>query len=652
MPDANPAFRRRAAYAVTGVAVLSWMVIVGLVTGLRYGGDIRGLLCIGEEAYLPAALDAAPRAGPTGYDGQQYAALATDPLLRDPETAQALDAPHYRATRILVPLAAWTLALGRPGPAIIAYQLLCWCLALGAVFLVARWLANEGRSPWWALPLVGSAGLVASMIRSTPDAAALCLILAALLLHARGRAGAALVAATAAVLARETSYLAVLAIVLDELRHRRPSRAAGFALVPLVPFLGWQLYLTHRLGASTAFGSIAFTTPFAWLPEKLPLVVRASGISWQELFGLLAVAATTLGFLLIASRPAEWAPPELAFLAFGALGLVLTYDAYVETWGYGRILIAVPFLATLLAERQRSPARRWALRAVPVFYLVAGMTMVRWEVGEATRGRTLLAAVRATAAYGPRGRPASLTAVAPQPLYVVPVANSTGRAGARWQTWLEVTNLSSGANTVLVDLLPAGSGGWSSLHAAIDLAPGQKRAWRNALNQIFGFSGSGALRLTPLAGPVTAESFTANVAAGGAQAPLLPAVGEDQAFRTGARATLRGLFHDPAPGAGVRTNVGLLNLSRRPVRVRIHAYDAGERRLGHLDVRVPHRGFLQVDDVFARVSAGRVSGGSAVVEATTPGAAFLVYASVIRGPAAPVVYVFPQRDGRDAPAPQ
>ena len=625
---------------MTLVGVLFWVLVVLFVAHVRYAGDIRGLLCIGEEAYLPAAFEAVPRAGPAGYDGQQYAALATDPLLREFDTARALDAPVYRAGRILVPLLAWVLALGQAGPAIIAYQLLCWGLGLAAVFLVARWLAAEERSPWWALPLVCSAGLAAAMIRSTPDAAALCLMLAALWFYARGRFPLAVLLAIAAVLTREASYLAALAIALEELWRRRVARAATFAFTPLVPFLAWHFYLRSVLGAPRPSGGSRFTTPFAWVPEKLPVVFGGPGVSWQEVFGLLAVAATIVAFILVASRPTTWAAPELAFLASGALGLALTYNVYVETWGYARILIALPFLASLIAERQRSLWRRWSLRAVAVLYLLAGVTMTWWELNAALGGRSLLAALRDTAtAPGKPVQEGGPTATALPPLYVLPVANSRGRAGARWQTWLELTNLAPAGNRVSVELLRAGRAGSSALQATVALEPGQKRAWRNALNQLFGYTGYGALRLSPLAGPVAAVSRTANIAAGTAEVPLLAAIGEDKAIRSGQKATLRGLAHDPSHEVAVRTNVGLLNLSGGRIRVRIAPYDALGHRLGQLEGELPSRGFLQVDDIFAKVEAGTVSDGSAVVEAITPGSAFLAYASVIRGPAAPVAYV-------------
>jgi hypothetical protein len=317
---------------------------------------------------------------------------------------------------------------------------------------------------------------------------------------------------------------------------------------------------------------------------------------------------------------------------------------YVETWGYARILIALPFLASLVAERQRSAWRRWSVRAVTLFYLLAGLTMTRWELSAALGGRSVLAAVRGSATEtGEPTREAGPSAPGFRPLFVLPVANSRGRAGARWQTWLEVTNLAPADNRVSLELLRAGRAGSSAPQTTVVLAPGEKKAWRNALNQLFGFSGSGALRLSPASGRISASSRTANIAAATGEAPLLQGVGEESAIRSGEKATFRGLSHDPSHREAVRTNIGLLNLSAGRIRIRITPYDALAHRLGQLEGDVPSRGFLQVDDIFAQVKAGPVSGGSAVVDAITPGAAFLAYASVIRGPAAPVTYVFPER---------
>jgi hypothetical protein len=639
--------RGPAAVRTVGLAsLLLWAAFISFVSVARYGGDFRALLCLGERAYHPAALAWVPTAGPAGYDGQQYGALATDPLLRKPDTPRALDAPAYRATRVLLPLLAWGLALGHGTWAVVAYQLLCWGLGLSGVFLAAHWLAAEGHSPWWALPLAGGAGLVASIIRSTPDAAAVCLVLLALWLHDRDRAMLAVLACIAAVLTRETSYLAALAIAVDHLRHRRVALAAAVAALPLALVGGWQVYLRGALGARYFVVHGSFTAPFVWLGEKIPTLVQEVGIQWQEVFGLLAVVATTLALVLVASRPSTWAPPELTFLAFGALGLFLTYDVYVETWGYARILVALPFLSTVLAERQRSGFRRWTLRSVSVFYLLAGLVMLRWEVPAALSGRGVLAALRDASATraAPGSDGTSATAGGPAGVrawWVLPVANGRGRSDALWRTQLVLTNLSPSEKEILVDLHPAGGTAGSSLHRWVALAGGESRSWKNVAGELFNFSGTAALCLFSSQGEVAATSTTANSLAVGSAAPALPAVSAAQAIGPGGRARLAGLAYDPAPGAAVRTNIGLLNLSPRPLRVRIAAYDAGAQPLGALLEVLPPRAFAQVDDVFRRLSAGPVAGGSAVVEALTP-AAFLSYATVIRGPTAQAAYVVPQ----------
>jgi hypothetical protein len=642
------------ARAVALITVLCWVAFMSFISLARYGGDFRALLCLGQRHYHPASLDGIPRAGPAGYDGQYYVTLATDPFFRQLDTAKGIDAPAYRAERILIPLLAWALAAGNASGAIIAYQLLCWALGLGAVYLAARLLVEEGRSPWFALLLLPTAGLVASMMRSTLDAAAVFFILAALWAHVRRRDTLALALATAAVLTREMSYLVAVAIAFDQLRHRRLARSLAFVVVPLAPYMIWQLYLRSVLGPRYLLAHGGFAIPFSWVAEKLPHVFRSSGIWWMELFGLAAVAATTVAFILLLARPKGWTPPAVAFLAFAGLGLALTYDVYVETWGYARILVVLPFLATVVGERQPSRSARWALRAIAIFYLLAGLMMMRGELRSALHGRSVVAALRQGAAIQETLAGATIQGgpqvwhprVSSRPLYAVPVANSTGRAGASWQTRLAVTNLAPVENRILIDLLPEGRDASAVHRTIVTLHPRETRSWENAVYQLFGFSGAGALRLLPLAGPVSAASLTANVARGAAMSPLLPALSRDQAIHAGERATLQGLAHDPSHSAAVRTNVGALNLSDRPIRVRIEPRDSAAHALGEIQGELPASGFLQVDDIFGRVNAGIVERGSAVIDTVTPGAVFLAYASVIRGPDAPVIYDLPHASDR------
>ena len=135
--------------------------------------------------------------------------------------------------------------------------------------------------------------------------------------------------------------------------------------------------------------------------------------------------------------------------------------------------------------------------------------------------------------------------------------------------------------------------------------------------------------------------MTTDVRAGRPTGPLLPVLTQGSATPRGERATFRGLCYEPDRNAAVRTNIGLLNLRASGLRVVIEAFDSRERPLGSFRGRLPARGFVQLDDIFRPVEAGPVAGGSAVVEALEEGD-FLSYASVVRGPAAPAVDLFPE----------
>ena len=123
----------------------------------------------------------------TGYDGQFYAQLAVDPLLRDPAIDQALDNPPYRAHRILFSWIAWALGAGRPAwilqaaslENVLAWLVLAWVLALLIPPTSARHFVL------WTGCLL-SHGTLMSVRYALPDGLSLLLIVAAALLVERG----------------------------------------------------------------------------------------------------------------------------------------------------------------------------------------------------------------------------------------------------------------------------------------------------------------------------------------------------------------------------------------------------------------------------------------------------------------------------------
>jgi hypothetical protein len=209
-----------------------------------------------------------------GYDGQFYAqiAVAGNPLSRD--LAQALDAPAYRERRILLPLVAHAVGLGRPALIIQLFALAnLFCLALlGA--LLARWwfpptdLDNLIR---WAGILFG-AGLVVSATRSLTDGPALLLIAIGARQLERGRVRAAAVVLGLAGLVRETSVLCAAAFWPSEpTAPGEPTRAARrrallATIVCVGPIALWTLILFGHYGRIGGLRNIA--PPFFALAGK------------------------------------------------------------------------------------------------------------------------------------------------------------------------------------------------------------------------------------------------------------------------------------------------------------------------------------------------------------------------------------------------
>ncbi|MFH1177597.1 MAG: hypothetical protein V1750_09345 [Acidobacteriota bacterium] len=652
-------FCTRAPQIVAALALAFWLVYLAALVAIRHGGDPRALVCLGEKFFHPPAFAEIARTSPHGYDGQHYAALATDPLLRDPETARALDDPFYRGTRIAVPMAAFVASLGQPGIAVFTYQLLIWALGLAAVYLVAAWLKAEGGSPWWALLLVVSGGLATSFVRSTVDAAALGLLLLALWCHRQGKLRLALALIVAATLARETSWLAALAIALAELRERRFRRAAAFALAPLAATGLWMGYLELVLPPHH-HGIGVFGTPLLWLGRKwAALGATGAPVNRMEVFGLVAIAASLVSLAIVLARFRRWTPVEGAFAAFGLLGVFFSYDVYVEAYAYARVLIALPFLAILIAEREEIRWRRWILRTVTIAYALVGWTVIRGELSPTTAlnavARVLRGGSLAASAGAPRLVAPPMAAVAPHPSptpevravgparYLLPVANVKGHEGAQWQSELELGNPSPVAAQVAIELLAADRDNQKPPSRALALSPGERLVVGNSLQDLFGASGAGALRLLVSNPALTATLRTRNVAAAAPQAPPLPAIPENEAFGPGAEARLTGLASERSAQSWVRTNLALLNVSLVPTEVQIDILDEQGATLGLLSHTLRPRDFHQITDIFLTAQAPRVVRGSVVLRTTTTGGAFLACASVIRKQSSEITYLLPRR---------
>jgi len=639
-------------WQVGALAAVLWAALLGVVALGSYGGDPRAFVCLGHRLPHPTALADVPRTSEYGYDGQYYAALALDPLLRHSETVASLDAPFYRAGRIGVPLAAWALAWGHPTVALVFYQLLCWGGGLAAILLVARWLAAERRPAAWALLLAISAGLAVSMFRSTPDGAAVALIVAALWCNRQGRTSATVLALAAAALTRETSFLVAIAVAFVELRDRRWRAAIATLAAPLVALGAWQAYLhLHLSGIVSDRGIGVFGLPFAWGPRKLARLGETGLTAGRmELLGLLALVACFAALALVATRFRRWSAAEASFVAFGLLAVALGYPAYVEVYAYTRVLLALPFLALLIVRPEDGRLASRVLAAVPILLAVTGLVVVRGELGLATV-RSALGAVTgrsvalpaapsppATAMPAPTAAPTPVPA--PPDLYLLPAARTAGHFGAQWRTELVLENLGETPATVTLELLP-GAGVSAPPGKEITLAAHEKRRYADALGELFGAEGSGALRVIRQRAGVVGRLRTFDSASKGPRGRFLEGVEATAAFGRGRDATLAGLAHEPSGKSHKRTNVGLLNLSGSLLDIELEVRGHDGRALGSKRALLRGNEFRQVNDIFGLVGIKTAAAGSVRITARTATAAYLAYASVVRRDPPSVTYVMP-----------
>ncbi|MES2696014.1 MAG: hypothetical protein V4773_21250 [Verrucomicrobiota bacterium] len=283
----------RWAFALVALAAFAFLLRVyagiytpehGITKFLRVGQefDNRGTKVFRET---PKFIDPYP-AHRWGFDGQLYAEMALDPMLRDPHLHIALDNPPYRAQRILISWLAWIVGLGQPFWVLNAYA------AMNLIFWVGfAWLAAKLFRPHGWAGLAGYAailltcGVIESMQASLTDLPSFTLMLWALMVG--GTAGAGILAA--ATLVRSTSLIGFVGLA----QYPPPWGAAlrrniKLGLIVIIPFALWALYVLYVFrGRQVNFDGGNLTMPFRGMMEKLgEFSVKAhhGPIRWHRLF--------------------------------------------------------------------------------------------------------------------------------------------------------------------------------------------------------------------------------------------------------------------------------------------------------------------------------------------------------------------------------
>lgn len=296
-----------------------------------------------------------------GYDGQFYVQLAMDPSLRNPEMEAAIDAPAYRARRILLPATAWLAGFGQSSWILQAYALLnilCWLLLAWLV----RDLLPQDESAWMRFSrwfgILFSLGALESVRLALVDLPALLFLVLALRAWKRGQGARGGLWILPAVMTRETSILGMAGYAgLESWKRKTWLQAVGWGMLALLVFGAWMAYVHTRfspyLGGD---GNIGWPLAAWW--EQLAYAFDQLGEGrWgtpRFYFGVIGALGLLFQLLFLLGR-GDWRSPVWRVgVVFGLLLLFLGTEPWKSIWAAARI--ALPLT---LAFNLYLPSGRW-----------------------------------------------------------------------------------------------------------------------------------------------------------------------------------------------------------------------------------------------------------------------------------------------------
>ncbi len=351
--------------------------------------------------------------GEIGFDGQYAYFLAVDPV----NARDYMDSPAYRYTRVLYPLTARLLALGRAD--LVPWTLILVNLAMIAAgtAALAAWLRRHGASAWYAAVYGFYPGVFITLMRDTTEVMAYGLVAVAVFLFdaggphpalpqsgtelnnlppplaGEGQGGGIIGAAiffALAILARETAAIFAIGYTLALLAAPTPTlprerggellrrlqrnwrRAAVFVAIWAVPIAAWKVFLRFWLGS---FGLDAHV-------EHVPFLGIASWFPWNAgqvdevrivvipgvLCGIVAAWAIIRGI----RRVETW----LLLANVVILIVLLERPAFNDISSSGRITIGVVLAAILCVPYLAGRLRTWiwaaaALWLIPMLFWFA-----------------------------------------------------------------------------------------------------------------------------------------------------------------------------------------------------------------------------------------------------------------------------------------
>jgi hypothetical protein len=354
-----------------GLVLAKFSLETGFTSLIRFGETW-------QERRHPAlrGLPVATVPNSSGYDGQFYAQIALDPLLREPALRSAIDAPSYRARRILLPTAAALLGFGQTWWVLQAYALLnvaCW-LALG--WLLYRQIDRTDPHAFarW-IGCMFSMGALDSVRQSLVDLPALLLLVLAIDAHNRSSAQRSTLWLALANLTKETSLLGAAALHADPTQRPLPWRnAVPGLLFATLPLALWSFYVQQHWGGSSGTSGLGnFTWPLLGLLTQAKYSLRELAFGNFDARYSFSIAAI-IGFAIQAFVLWRYRRPDSPWWRIGAAYslLLLFLGSWVWSgyWAACRAVLPMTIAFNLLLPATRAFWPLWILGNLTLLHAV------------------------------------------------------------------------------------------------------------------------------------------------------------------------------------------------------------------------------------------------------------------------------------------
>ncbi|HTL66776.1 MAG TPA: hypothetical protein VL200_03870 [Lacunisphaera sp.] len=351
-----------------GLVLAKFDPVTGFTSLIRFGDTWQN-----KRLPVLQRLPIASAKGSNGYDGQFYATVALDPLLRDDELNEVLDAPAYRARRILLPIGAHLAGFGRPWWVLQAFALLnvaCWFVfgwLLRRVIAEAGW---RGFARWFACMF--GMGVLESVRQSLVDLPSLLLLALAIEAHQRRRSGREAAWFGLAALAKETSLLGTIAVQARNPPTGSWRRAFAVLFSAALPLALWSIYVDRRFPAESASGLGNLSWPFVGLLTQLRYSLRElsfGNLDGRYSFGLLAMVGLGTQAVVLWRHTDRDSPWWRVGAAYSILLVFLSYWVWSGYWAVCRAVMPMTVAFNLLLS-DRKFWRIWLLGNLTLLHAI------------------------------------------------------------------------------------------------------------------------------------------------------------------------------------------------------------------------------------------------------------------------------------------